>query len=206
MITFGLPKGRLADEVVAALGDLGPAEADARALVVPSLSPGLRFLMLKPPDVPAYVERGAADLGFAGLDVLRESPADVLEPLVTRLGACRLCLCSAPGTDLDARMRAGRLRVATKYPRLARSALGARGLVAELIPLHGSVELAVAVGLADAIVDLVQTGRTLEANGLVVREMLLESTGRVVVNRAAWALRREELSPVLARLELACGA
>lgn len=207
MITVGLPKGRLAAPVLDALGDLAPdlAALDSRALVVPGRTGQVRFLMLKPPDVPAYVEHGVADLGVCGLDVLRESPADVLEPLVTRLGVCQLCLCGLPGTDLGARMRAGRLRVATKYPRLAGEALAARGLVAELIPLHGSVELAVMVGLADAIVDLVETGATLRANGLVVYEELVRSSARVIVNRAAFALREAELGRVLERLEAACG-
>jgi ATP phosphoribosyltransferase len=102
-------------------------------------------------------------------------------------------------------MRLGRLRVATKYPNLAARALGTRGLVAELIPLHGSVELAVLAGLADAIVDIVETGATLRANGLVEIEDLEALSARVVVNRASWALREAALGPVLARLETSCG-
>lgn len=208
MITFGLPKGRLAAETLAVLGEFGPApEAlEGRALVVPARSGDLRFLLLKPADVPAYVAGGAADIGIAGWDVLREEPADVIEPLTTRLGACRLSLCGLPGENLVARMRSGRLRIATKYPRLTTRALDERGLVAELVPLRGSVELAVVVGLADAIVDLVETGGTLRANGLVELEVLARSSARVVVNRASFALRREALAPLLARLEHACSA
>jgi ATP phosphoribosyltransferase regulatory subunit len=207
-LTIGLPKGRLSAPVLDALGELAPTPGalDTRALVVPGRTGELRFLLLKPADVPAYVERGAADLGIAGLDVLRESPADVLEPLVTALGVCNLCLCGLPGSDLPARVRAGSLRVATKYPAMARKALASRGLVAEIIPLHGSVELAVVADLADAIVDIVETGATLRANGLVVVEALAASSARVVVNRAAWALRESQLAPILARLEAACGS
>ncbi|MEN9787060.1 MAG: hypothetical protein RLZZ299_2324 [Pseudomonadota bacterium] len=206
-IVVGLPKGRLSAPVLAALGDLAPPpEAlDTRALVVDGPGGHLRFLLLKPSDVAVYVERGAADVGLVGLDVLRETPADVLEPVATTLGRCRLCLCGLPGRDLEARMRLGRLRVATKYPNLTARALGARGLVAELIPLHGSVELAVLAGLADAIVDIVETGATLRANGLVEIEDLEALSARVVVNRASWALREEALGPVLARLETSCG-
>ncbi len=207
-LTFGLPKGRLAVGAVAALGEWGPSASalDGRALVVEGRNGEIRFLLLKPSDVPAYVEGGAADLGLAGWDVLRENPCDVLEPVVTRLGRCRLCLCGQPGTDLVARMRAGRLRVATKYPGLTARALADRGLVGEIIPLHGSVELAVVVGLADAIVDLVETGRTLRANGLVEYETLAHSSARVIVNRASFVLRQESISPLLARLEDACGS
>lgn len=208
MITFGLPKGRLAGEVVAALGEFGPAPdaLEGRALVVPAQSGDIRYLLLKPSDVPAYVEGGAADLGLVGWDVLREEPRDVLEPITTRLGACRLSLCGRAGADLVSRMRLGRLRVATKYPRLTARALGERGLVAELVPLHGSVELSVVVGLADAIVDLVETGGTLRANGLVELEVLAHSSARVIVNRASFALRRAALAPLLDRLEGACSA
>jgi len=200
VITFGLPKGRLADQVVDALGDIGPVRTDGRELVVAGRVEGVRFLLLKPPDVPAYVARGVADLGVAGLDVLREHPADVLEPVTTSLGRCRLSLCGRPGSDLEARMREDGLRVATKYPRMAGEALSRRGLVAELIPLHGSVELAVVVDLADAIVDLVETGATLRAHGLVEYATLAEVSARVVVNRASYALQREALAPFLERL------
>lgn len=206
-LTFGLPKGRLAAECIAALGEWGPTPAalDGRALVVEGQTGDIQFLLLKPSDVPAYVEGGAADLGLAGWDVLRETPSDVLEPLVTRLGRCRLCLCGHPGTDLVARMRAGRLRVATKYPRLTARALADRGLVGEIVPLHGSVELSVVVGLADAIVDLVETGGTLRANGLVEYETLAHSSARVIVNRASFVLQQEAILPILGRLERVCG-
>lgn len=206
MITFALPKGRLMGPILRALGPYAPdTEAlDTRALVVPGR--GVRFLLLKPPDVPAYVERGVAQLGVVGLDLLREEPADVLEPLALTLGRCRLCLCSRPGVDLAARVRQGRLRIGTRYPRLAGIELGRRGLVADIIPLHGSVELAVVTQLADAIVDLVETGETLRANGLVVRDELMDISARVVVNRAAFALDMGRLAPMLRTLEETCGA
>jgi ATP phosphoribosyltransferase len=203
MLRVALPKGRLQRDLLKALGPLGPSEEDlaSRALVLPGRTGTLSFVLVKDPDVPAYVEHGAADLGVVGLDVLREREADVLEPLTTSLGRCRLCICAREETDLAALARSGTLRVATKYRRLASDALMQRGLPAELISLHGSVELAVLVDLADAIVDLVETGNTLKANGLVVKEEIFVSTARAIVNRASWRLKHDEVRAVLARLE-----
>ena len=194
--------------ILRALGPYAPSAAalDTRALVIPGQDGTVRFLLLKPPDVPAYVERGVAQLGVVGLDLLREHPADVLEPLPLSLGRCRLCLCSRPGVDLLARVRQGRLRIGTRYPHLAAAELGRRGLIADIIALNGSVELAVVANLADAIVDLVETGETLRANGLVIREELMDVSARVVVNRAAFALDEARLTPLLRTLEETCGA
>src|SRR5262249_28969223 len=145
--------------------------------------------LVKDPDIPAYVEHGAADVGLVGLDILEEQPADVFRPLATDLGRCRMCLCGPPGTDPTALAAGASLRVATKYPNIARHALDQRGLPAEIIPLQGSVELSILSGLADVIVDLVGTGATLKANGLVVLQEILVSTASVIVNRASWRLR-----------------
>lgn len=204
-LRVALPKGRIQRDILAALGDGGPEQAalSSRQLLLPGRDGTLSFVLVKDPDIPAYVERGAADVGVVGLDVLTEHDADVLEPLTTRLGRCRMCICAAAGTDLSALAREGALRVATKYPRSARAALMERGLPAELIALQGSVELAVLVGLADAIVDLVETGETLKANGLVVLEELFVSTARVIVNRASFRLKHDAVKALLARLEAA---
>lgn len=204
-LRVALPKGRIQKDLLKALGPAAPtAEALAsRQLVVDGADGTLSFVLVKDPDIPAYVERGAADVGVVGLDVLKEHDADVLEPATTTLGRCRMCLCGRPGTALAALAAAGALRVATKYPRSARQELMKRGLPAEIVHLQGSVELAVLVGLADAIVDLVETGETLKQNGLVVLEELYVTTARVLVNRASFRLRHDEVRAVLRRLEAA---
>lgn len=199
MITIALPKGRLQKPLLELLGESGPTAEDlaSRRLVLDREDLGLRFVPLKDPDVATWVERGAADVGVVGSDVLGESPADVLEPLDLGFGRCTLALAGPEGLDLAALHARGHLRVATKYPRSAARALAARGLVADVIPQSGSVEVAVLAGLADCIVDLVETGLTLRENGLVVLEPIATITARVVVNRVAWRLRHREVHALL---------
>jgi ATP phosphoribosyltransferase len=204
-LRIALAKGRLLSSAIGRLARVGivPAEdlKTTRLLVVPA-SGDAELLLLKDPDVPVYVERGAADVGIVGIDHIRESGCDVLEPLELEFGRCRLSLC-APGpagrelTGLPGRA----LRVATKYPRLATTLLGQKGLGIEILELSGSVELAPVVGLSDAIVDLVETGKTLERNGLSEREVLLEVSGRLIVNRAAWRLKMAAVQALIAGLE-----
>jgi ATP phosphoribosyltransferase len=191
LLRVALPKGRLQKDVLRALGARAPSSEalSSRALVLPGGDGTMSFLLVKDPDIAAYVERGVADVGVVGLDVLRERGGDVLEPLDLPMGRCRLCLCGRRDLNVSSISSQRTLRVATKYPRLTRQALAARGLPAEVIPLQGSVELAVVTGMADAIVDLVETGATLRENGLVEHEELFVSTARVVVNRAAFHRR-----------------
>lgn len=190
LITIALAKGRMRDETLKLLWRAGvrvSAEALAsRRLAVEDESGRYRFIFVKAADVPVYVEHGIADCGVVGRDVLWESGADVLQPLDLRIGCCRLAV--AKRAD-DLREDAGMLRVATKYPRLAAKHFGERGVPVEIIELSGSVELAPVLGLADCIVDLVETGRTLADNGLVISEVIAESTGRLVVNRASYQLK-----------------
>ena len=216
MLTIALPKGRLQAPALLRFADAGlvPAEepGSSRRLIVPARSASARFLVLKDGDVPLYVERGAADLGVCGLDQLLESGADVLAPVDLGFGRCRLCV-AAPRlrVSVDARSLSlealadsaepGRsLRVATKYPRLAARAFARRGVPVDLLTLSGSVELAAVAGLADAIVDLVESGRTLEENGLAIVEDLLAVSARLVVNRAAYRIKLDELLPLLERI------
>jgi ATP phosphoribosyltransferase len=162
----------------------------------------MRFLLVKPADVPVYVEYGAADLGIVGQDVLWESGRDVYEPLQLGFGRCRLALAGTPSQrGCDFRLAAG-LRVATKYPRLARAYFQQRGLSVEVIPLAGSIELAPLVGLADLLVDVVQTGRTLRENGLVELEEIAVCQATLIVNRVAHRLRLAEIRELLANLQL----
>ncbi|MBM4281295.1 MAG: ATP phosphoribosyltransferase [Deltaproteobacteria bacterium] len=204
-LRVALPKGRLQRDVLRALGAQAPSpEAlSSRALVLPGGDGTLSFLLVKDPDIAAYVERGVADVGVVGLDVLRERGGDVLEPLDLPFGRCRLCLCGRPDLAVASILSRRTLRVATKYPKLTRQALAARGLPAEVIPMQGSVELAVVSGLADAIVDLVETGATLRENGLVAHDELFVSTARVVVNRAAFRRRAAAVDAFLSALATA---
>jgi ATP phosphoribosyltransferase len=207
MIRTALAKGRLYEPAVAAFARAGIVidPAPGRRLLIPSSDPGLEFLVVKPADVPVYVESGSADLGVTGTDVLRESDADILEPLELGFGACRMVVASpaaAPWPDLPGGRTA---RVATKYPRLAWRHFGERGHPVEIITVNGSVEVAPLLGLADWIVDLVDTGNTLRANGLTERETILEVGAVLVANRASQKLKLDAHLALMARLERARG-
>jgi ATP phosphoribosyltransferase len=171
-------------------------------------TPPIRFVMVKPGDVPIYVEYGIADAGIAGSDTLLESGADVLEPLDLGIGRCRLVVAgrAAATPDPVGAPDGAALRVATKYPRLTREHFHARGRHVEVIALGGSVELAPLLGLADRIVDLVETGRTLKDNGLVVLEEIAPVSARWIVNRARLALRRAEIGEMTRRLAAAAAS
>jgi len=202
MLTIALPKGRLQKAVLERFARAGllPDEdpSVSRKLLIPA-GPAARFVVLKDVDVPMYVERGAADLGVCGLDQVLESGADLLTPIDFGFGRCRLCLAAPRGSSVTAEL--GRsLRVASKYPRLAAQHFARKGVPVDLVHLAGSVELAAVSGLTDAIVDLVESGRTLDENGLVVVEELLQVSARLLVNRAAYRLKVEELMPLLERL------
>ena len=204
-LRIALAKGRLLDDAVRRLAGVGIVPTEdlhrTRLLVVPA-SGGVELLLLKDPDVPVYVERGAADVGIVGIDQIRESGCDVLEPLDLGIGRCRLSLCAPGPPESDLQPLPGRaLRIATKYPHLATLLLSQKGLSIEILELRGSVELAPVVGLSDAIVDLVETGNTLARNGLSEREVLLQISGRLVVNRASWRLKMAAVQGLIAGME-----
>ena len=195
-LTIALPKGRLAEDALAFLKRAGyapPANGDgSRKLILDGADGRLRFVMVKPGDVPTFVEYGAADLGIAGLDVVREAERDVYEPLQLPFGYCRLVVCGrAEHADRSLWLERSP-RVATKFPRLTEAYFRRRGLAPELIVMSGSVELAPLVGLTDLIVDLVQTGATLRENGLVELRTILESQAVLIANRASYRLRAEK--------------
>ncbi|MFZ9690366.1 MAG: ATP phosphoribosyltransferase [Phycisphaerales bacterium] len=191
-LRLALAKGRLYNDTLARLAAAGlTVEDPGRRLLVPTSDPDLELLAVKPGDVPVYVESGAADLGITGTDVLREAAADVLEPLALPFGTCRLVV-AAPAAAAYPSLPHGRTpRVATKYPRLTRAHFARTGRSVQVIPIHGSVEVAPLLGLADWIVDLVETGNTLRANGLTERETILHSTATLVANRASQKLKLE---------------
>ena len=177
-LTLALPKGRLLDGALALLRDLGVdgIEPESRRLIFVDPRRGLRILSLKPSDIPAYVTYGAADLGIVGKDILLEQDPDVYEPLDLGFGFCRLVVAEPRALfERDDPSKWSWVRVATKYPRLTEEYFSNRGVQVEIVRLDGSIELAPLVGLAERIVDLVQSGETLRANGLVE---VAESGGR----------------------------
>jgi len=204
-ITIALPKGRLLEESLSLLAEAGfPLPAtESRKLVIDSANGSVHYILAKPWDVPVYVEHGAADLGIVGLDVLRERRLDVYEPLLLPVGYCRLVV-AGPSSFSSASLRLQSvLRVATKFPNLTTAYFRREGISAEIIGLSGSVELGPLVGLADLIVDLVQTGTTLRENGLVELHTILESQGVLIANRASYRLHKALLHEMIAALNKA---
>ena len=201
-LTIAIAKGRLQAETLDLLTSAGLVFSDealsSRRLAIEDESGRFRLIFVKPADVPVYVERGIADCGIVGRDVLLESDANLLQPLSLNLGACRIVVAAK---NEAAVRRSGMLKVATKYPRIAARHFGARGVAVDLIELSGSVELAAVLGLADCIVDLVETGKTLEENDLRVVDVITESSARVVVNRASYQLKAETVSQFIKSLE-----
>lgn len=202
MIKFALPKGRLAEksaELLAACGvDTSVLAEDTRKLVLESADRRYGFFLVKPADVPAYVEAGVADLGIVGKDTLIEEGRDLYEMLDLKMGECRLCIAGYP--ERKDVLTNPHLRVATKYVNTARRVFADREEI-EIIPLHGSIELAPVTGLADVIFDVVQTGSTLKANGLVVLEEVFTGiTARLVANKVCLKTKAAELLPLIARL------
>jgi ATP phosphoribosyltransferase len=206
-IIIALAKGRLQDEALAIFSRIGIVVSDAalasRKLLVEDESGKYSFIFVKPSDVPVYVEYGVADAGICGRDVLMESQADVHEPLDMKFGTCRLVVAGKAETAERGYNLLATARVATKYPRLAADYFQQRGVPVELIMLSGSVELAPVLGLSDHIVDLVETGRTLKDNGLVIIDTIAESTARLIVNRAAYHLKRAIVADLIGQLRQA---
>ena len=198
-LTFALPKGRICKPALAVLQraglDLGDVDLSSRKLQF-ELPGGNRLLLVKPSDVPTYVEHGVADVGVAGGDTLAEQARDLYEPVDLGIGACRLVV-AEPATR-PAQLRRGMdLAVATKYPRLARAHYRSRGISPEIIPLYGSVELGAITGLADQIVDLVESGETLRQNRLVEVETVSHVTSRLVIHPATLKLQPEIIKPMI---------
>lgn len=205
-LTIAIAKGRLQTDALDLLTSAGlgfpSGTLSSRKLAVEDESGRYRLIFVKPGDVPVYVEHGIADCGIVGRDVLLESDADLLQPLSLKIGACRLVVAAKNGVKLSELVM---LRVATKYPRISAQHFGARGVAVELIELSGSVELAPILGLSDCIVDLVETGKTLQENGLSIVEVITESTARLVVNRASYQLKANAIAQLTKYLEDALG-
>src|SRR5262249_51474750 len=204
-ITIAVPKGRVLKPLAALLARAGvPADillADDRALIR-TVDEKLRFLLLKPDDVPTYVEYGACDLGVCGRDVLVERGSELYQPIDLGIGKCRMVVAGPVGQGAPRDLP----RVATKYPRTAAAHFARRGVQAEIVYVQGSVELAPVTGLADLIVDLVETGATLVKNGLAERELVSKISSVLVANRASYKLRKAEILPLVDRIRQAVDA
>jgi len=194
-LTIAMPKGRIFEEAVHFLQQAGlqvTAELqDSRKLIIPVENAQLEFILAKPTDVPTYVEYGVADVGVVGKDVLLEEERDVYELLDLQIGYCRMMVAGMPDwkpTEAP--------RVATKYPKIASRYFREQGQQVEVIKLNGSVELAPMIGLADRIVDIVSTGRTLKENGLVELEHICEITTRLIANRASYRMKSEAVDDI----------
>ena len=201
-LTVAFPKGRIAAPLAALLAGkpLEIAPFSGRRLVVDVAGKGLRFLVLKDFDVPTYVRRGAAELGIAGSDVLEETECDLPRPLEFPFGRCRFSLL-APAGAASTFPEGRAVRVATKYVRLTRDYFDQRGIAADIVPLAGSVEIAPRMKLADLVTDLVDTGETMRANGLVEIDKIRDVSPHLIVSRAALARRRREVFDFLEVLE-----
>ncbi|MEX2525497.1 MAG: ATP phosphoribosyltransferase [Gammaproteobacteria bacterium] len=200
-LTIAVSKGRILEEALPLLARVGiePLENPARSrkLVFDTSRPGVQLFIIRATDVPTYVEYGAADMGIAGKDVLLEYEGDELyEPLDLGIARCRMMLAGPE----QPRSRNSRLRIATKYVNSARNYFAERGMQVEIIKLYGSMELAPVLGLADQIVDLVDTGNTLKANGLVPLETLFEISSRLIVNKASMKMKTDRIKPLVTSL------
>ncbi|BAK78581.1 ATP phosphoribosyltransferase [Pseudogulbenkiania sp. NH8B] len=202
-LTIALSKGRIFEETLPLLAAAGivPAEdpESSRKLIIGTNHPDVRLVIVRASDVPTYVQYGAADLGIAGRDVLIEhGGAGLYQPLDLNIAKCKMMVAVQNGFDYDGAVKHGaRLKVATKYPKIAREHFAQKGVHVDIIKLYGSMELAPLVGLADAIVDLVSTGGTLRANNLLAVEHILDISSRLVVNQAALKLKYNTIQPVL---------
>ena len=206
-LVLALPKGRILGEVMPLLGRAGIAieaafaDEDSRQLRFATNQPGLEVIRVRSFDVATFVAFGAAHLGVAGNDVLMEfADSEIYAPLDLRIGSCRLSVAGpAEAASTDDPSRWSHVRVATKYPEVTRRHFASRGVQAECVKLNGAMELAPALGLCRYIVDLVQTGSTLKANGLVKIERVVDVTSRLILNRTALKTRSEEVNHWLQR-------
>lgn len=204
MLNIALPKGRLGDAVYNVLAEIGyncPLYYDkSRRLVVENESAGVRYFLVKPSDVAIYVERGAADVGVVGRDILLETEPDVYELLDLGLGKCRVAVAGPVDFVED---RTATLRVATKYVNIARGYYAGKNRDIEIIKLNGSIELAPILGLSDVIVDIVETGGTLRENNLRVLRDIVDISARFIVNKASYKFKSVDIDHMLASLSAA---
>lgn len=198
-LTLAIAKGRIANQAIALLEEAGILFSDftnkSRKLIFMDDSNSIKLIFVKAVDVPTYVEQGAADIGVIGKDVLLEDPKDVYELLDLVIGKCKLSVAGYPEMELN---ELTQLTVASKYPKIAKLHFEQKGIRTNIIELNGSVELAPLIGLADCIVDIVETGTTLKENGLVIIEDVAEVSARLIVNKASFAIKTERIQKFIA--------
>jgi len=204
MITVALSKGKLLGPTLALFKRAGytsnSLSSGSRHLLFRCPEIDTTLMIVRPSDVPTYVEYGAADVGVVGKDILLEQDRDVYEPLDLKIGACRISVAALQGQELRDRL-SSKIRVATKYPNITERFFNQKGIPVEIIKLYGSIELAPLVGLADRIVDLVSSGQTLKAHHLIEIEVIAESTARLIVNRASLKMKHERIIDLMNRLK-----
>lgn len=205
MINIALPKGRLGEKVYAIFEAVGyecPAiREENRKLIFENPERGVRYFWVKPTDVPIYVERGAADIGVAGKDILLEYQPDIYELADLGIGKCRMCV-AGKKDFYDAMGRT--LRVATKFPRIAKEYYGSLSRNIDIIKLNGSIEIAPILGLSDVIVDLVETGKTLLENNLEPKETIVEISARLIANKVSYKFKNQEITALSAQVDQFC--
>ena len=199
-LLIALPKGRLYDQACGLLdrAHIRRESAPGRSLMQQDTSGIYAFIQLKPVDIPVYVETGTVDVGIVGTDILRELDSNVYEPLDLQIGKCRLVLAAPTGVKLST---TNHLRIATKYPSTALRYFSLRKTHPHIIRLEGSVEIAPVLGLADAIVDLVETGRTLKENGLTIVDVVEEVTARLIINRTSMKTKTQQVHALIDALD-----
>ena len=207
-LSIAVPKGYLFNVCASMLKDSGydtsPLVEESRKLFAISLIDGFRYIISRPMDVPVYVEQGACDIGFAGKDVLEELESDVVELADLKNGTCRVVVATREDSISAVREKYehfGSIKIATKYPNIAKKYFDGKGMQVEIIKLYGSIELAPVLGIADEIVDITATGSTLKSNDLVEMETVMGSTTRLIANRVSYRLKFNEINEFLDRLK-----
>ncbi|MEG6520956.1 ATP phosphoribosyltransferase [Desulfotomaculum sp. 1211_IL3151] len=204
LLTIAIPKGTLYKETVKLMGlaglDIEFMKDPGRQLLLQSEKEAVRFIICRPTDIPTYVEYGAADLGLAGKDTIMEQHKDVYELLDLKYGGCRFVVAVPKGKEEQELQFWNQTRVATKFPRIAEEFFRHQGMQMEIVKLHGNIELAPIVGLAEMIVDLVSTGRTLRENNLIPVADVLSSTTRLIANRVSHRLKSDRINPLVERM------
>ncbi len=202
-LTVALPKGRLFDQTIQIFKESGilkeEVQQNSRKLILETAD--FRFLLVRAKDVPTYVEYGVADLGVAGDDLLMEMKPDVYRPVDLGIGACTIMVAGLPQDREKYFSNPTSLKISTKYPNIAREFFSKKGIEAQVIELYGSIELAPLVGLSEFIVDIVETGRTLRENGLVVIEEIAPSSAKLIVNRATYKTKNQKVMDIIEKLE-----
>lgn len=207
-LSIALPKGRLFDPAVEMFRQLGlvniELKENSRQLILTDEKSKLKFIIVRAQDIPTYVEHGAADFGIVGKDVLLEKASDVYQPLDLKFGQCRLSIAGPrkmARADFWDELLHRHVRVATKFPSVAKQYFTSKGVQAEFIKLYGSIELAPLTGLADLIVDIVDTGKTLKANGLVEIETIMEASSWLIVNKVSLSTEFDRVDSIIKGLQ-----